>query len=42
MRKKTVMRLRIGMETGTKMGILLLAALLTLLFGVGKIGRAHV
>ena len=41
MRKKTVMRLRIGMETGTKMGILLLAALLTLLFGVG-IGSVYV
>ena len=35
------MRLRIGMETGTKMGILLLAALLTLLFGVG-IGSVYV
>ena len=41
MRKKIVMKFRIGMETGTKMGILLLAALLTLLFGVG-IGSVYV
>ncbi len=41
MRKKTVMGLKINMGTGTKMGILFLAALLTLLFGVG-IGSVYV
>ncbi len=41
MRKKTVMGPKINMGSGTKMGILFLAALLTLLFGVG-IGSVYV
>lgn len=41
MRAKTVMGPKINMGTGTKMGILFLAALLTLLFGVG-IGSVYV